>query len=83
MPKLLILLVLLTGCAVDEATFQRVMADEGYVDAVNNGWEPFGCGKDDTFRSGFSATRELPDGTRRAVSGSVCCGFFKDCTVRH
>lgn len=79
----MLFLLALCGCSVDEATFQRVMADEGYVDAVNRGWEPFVCGENDSLVSSFTATRVLSDGTRRNVSGTVCCGFLKNCTVRH
>lgn len=79
----MLLVGVLSGCQVDDATFQRVMADEGYINPVNTGWTPFDCSDDDTFVSGFTATRSMPDGTSRPVTGTVCCGWLKNCTVRH
>jgi hypothetical protein len=83
----LLIAICLIGCTVDQATAEQVLADEGFHDVQVTGWAPFSCSDDDTFKSHFCASRTVvnPDGTtsERHVSGTICCGYFKDCTVRH
>lgn len=76
--------VFVQACEVDPDEFNRVLEDEGYTNIQSTGYDAFACSDDDQLSSGFTATRRMPDGTTRAVSGTVCCGlFFKNCTIRH
>lgn len=72
-----------SGCTVDDAEFHRVLEDEGYTNIQNEGYEWFSCSDSDHFQSGFTATRVMPNGDTRTVHGAVCCGWLKDCTIRH
>jgi len=83
----LIMFMLIAGCTVSQSTAEQVLGDEGYTDIELTGWVPFACGGDDDFVSGFRARRTVigPDGVphTRFVEGVLCCGWLKDCTVRH
>jgi hypothetical protein len=84
---LLTVLATLSGCNVDQETAERVLADEGYHEVELTGWAPLSCSQGDAFKSGFRARRTVlnPNGTtsERVVVGTICCGWFKACTVRH
>ncbi len=68
-----------SGCAVDEDRAHRILRQAGYTDVVLKGYAWFGCGKDDTWQTEFTATG--PSG--HPVKGEICCGtFLKDCTIR-
>jgi len=60
----------------DRATM--TLRQAGYTDIRTTGWDPFSCGEDDMFTTGFTATNPRGD----TVSGVVCCGLWKGCTVR-
>ena len=80
--KKLILLALATfallSCTdADEA--KRVLAAQGFKHIEITGYNFFGCGKDDTYHTGFIAIGQNGE----AVEGTVCSGlFFKGSTVR-
>jgi len=81
---LLLTLPLSAGCEPAPMIAQRVLEDEGFVNIQLTGYEFASCSDSDGTNTGFTATRIMPDGTRRNVSGVVCCGLFlKACTVRH
>ena len=67
----------------DPATARRVLQDEGYENIELTDYQYFSCGRGDTTNTGFTATRSLSNGTVRHVQGVVCCGYLKDCTIRH
>jgi hypothetical protein len=71
-----VLLAAVGACDVDHDTAVRVLEDDGYEDVRIGDHAWFACG--DTFASEWTAERN-----GRRVEGSVCCGVFKDCTVRH
>ena len=71
-------ILILLACSVNDSTLNRVLTNQGFTDISNDGYAWFGCSEDDSFHSNFSATNS--QGKR--VSGTVCCGTFKDCTVR-
>lgn len=50
----------------------------GYTDIKITGYEPWACGEDDDFHTGFLARN--PNGDW--VDGVVCCGIMKRCTIR-
>lgn len=69
---------LLVSCS-DEDASRRTLKAAGFTDIQITGWEPWGCGEDDTFTTGFRAKN--PKGA--PVSGVVCCGMMgKGCTIR-
>lgn len=75
---LLVAAALIAGCT-DAKNARRVLESSGYSGIEVTGFELFGCGQDDFFRTGFSATGQ--DG--RKVHGVVCQGLlFKGATVR-
>lgn len=65
------------GCGVGDDGTQAIQA-EGFTEVRIGDPAPWACGRDDAFGSYFTATDPL--GVR--VSGVVCCGFMKACTVR-
>lgn len=82
-----IMLLSSAGCQVSQSDAEDVLGDEGFHDVVVEDWAPFSCGADDAFKSHFRAKRNVvnADGsvTVRNVHGTICCGWWKDCTVRH
>ena len=72
------LLFALSGCTNSEEA-QRTLLDAGYSDVETRGHAAFRCGANDWSATYFEATN--PAG--RQVSGVVCCGLLKGCTIRH
>lgn len=68
---------LLAGCS-DDDTARRALEAHGYTNIEITGYKMFGCGKDDTYRTGFRAVSQA--GT--VVEGVVCSDLFKGATVR-
>ena len=74
----LIAILGVTACS-DPNAAREVLEDQGFKNIKTTGWSMFGCGRDDTYSTGFIAT--APGGKR--VEGVVCAGFwFKGATVR-
>ena len=74
---LLLACVLGTGCSSpDQAS--RALTDAGYTNIQITGYEWWGCGKDDTFSTGFRAKGP----TGRPAHGVVCSGWWKGSTIR-
>ena len=71
-------LLLMMGCGSAPERSTTALKKAGYSKIEITGWEPFECGQDDTYSTGFVA--DNPVGTR--VSGVVCCGLWKNCTIR-
>lgn len=68
----------MAGCT-DETGSRKALNNAGFTDIQITGFEPFVCGKDDTYATGFTATNPVG----RRVSGTVCCGVWdKGCTIR-
>jgi len=82
-------LTLLTACTlpVSEDTAREALEDEGFHNVQVTGVAFFGCSEGDTFGSNWTASRTIvnPDGSTsiREVEGVICCGWLKDCTIRH
>jgi hypothetical protein len=71
-------MMLLPACA-NESDSRDALQKAGFTQIEITGWEPFSCGKDDSWSTGFRATN--PQGQK--VDGVVCCGLvFKSCTIR-
>lgn len=72
-------IALLTAAAcTDDANTIRTLQAYGFTHIQTTGFEPYACSEDDTFQTGFTAR----NAQGRTVSGAVCCGMFKNCTVR-
>jgi len=70
--------LLLSACSVSDKQLEETLSNAGYTDVVNKGYQFLACGRDDSFSSGFTARNALG----KPVSGVVCCGLLKGCTVR-
>ncbi len=71
------LLVMGSGCT-DEKGSRRALESMGFTDIRLTGYAWFGCGRYDDYHTRFEArnAKGVP------VSGVVCCGIDKACTVR-
>lgn len=77
-PILIIIIRLMIGFT-NPTEAARTLESSGYSEIKLNGWAGiWSCGEGDTYADEFSATN--PSGKR--VTGVVCCGLFKGCTVR-
>lgn len=76
--RLLVLLAVFTLGCTDESGSRTALVSAGYSNIHLTGYRWFGCGEDDGYHTGFTATN--PAGVR--VSGVVCCGLMKGCTIR-
>lgn len=75
--RLILFTFLLCGCT-NESDSRRTLESSGYTDIEVGGYAWFSCGKGDDFATLFTAKN--PAG--QTVSGAVCCGLLKSCTVR-
>lgn len=66
-----------TAC-VNEPEARKVLEAQGFTDIKINGYQLFGCGKEDFDHTGFTAVG--PSG--KTVTGVVCGGWLKGSTVR-
>jgi len=66
------------GPFVDASEARRVLNSSGYSKVNITGYRPLSCGQDDLSSTGFEAT----NATGQRVTGVVCCGILKGCTVR-
>lgn len=71
-------LSLLAGCGVNEVKAKRILESQGLSDVIIGGYTILGCGKEDTYRSSFTAK----DAHGQNISGVVCGGMLKGYTVR-
>lgn len=77
MRSLILASLLLLGCT-DESAAIHTIQSAGFTSIRTTGYEPFGCGEGDVSSTGFVATNVRGE----RVSGVVCCGITKGCTVR-
>lgn len=73
----LIVFLLASACTDDTDTI-RTLNSSGYTDIHTTGYRFFACGQGDDFSTGFRAKNQ----TGQIVTGTVCCGLLKNCTVR-
>jgi hypothetical protein len=69
--------LVLVGCTCEDASSQALRG-HGFSDIEWTGYSFFACSEDDTFSTGFRAKNARGE----TVEGTVCCGVFKNCTVR-
>lgn len=65
------------GCTDEDGT-RHALEQQGFYDIRTEGYAWFGCSDSDNFATRFTAKN--PNG--QPVSGVVCCGMLKSCTVR-
>ncbi len=78
MKRWLVLAFLIGAGCTDSAGTRRALHNNGFTAVQVGGYAFFGCGKDDSFATHFTAVNP----TGQTVSGVVCCGWWKNCTVR-
>jgi len=66
------------SCSMPSEGAEDLLKRQGYTEIEMTGYAPLACGKGDVTSSGFRA--KSPNGSR--VSGTVCCGGLKGCTIR-
>lgn len=66
------------GCTASDHEVERILTPMGYTEIRTHGHAFFACSEEDLFATKFTA--KAPNGDR--VKGAVCCGAFKNCTVR-
>lgn len=69
----------LVSCGVDPNQGERILRSQGLTDVQIGSYAVWGCGKDDSFGSNFSAK----NASGEAVTGVICGGFLKGYTVRY
>jgi hypothetical protein len=79
MKYLIVFAALSLVACTDPSETIRVLSDEGYEEIEVTGYSFFECGKDDMSSTGFRAKNSKG----KVVTGAVCCGLLKGCTVRH
>lgn len=81
MRKLLAVIALsvgLAGCFTTDDEARETLDKAGFTNIKTGDDVFFGCGHGDKFGREFTAT----NANGRSVSGIVCCGNWKSCTVR-
>lgn len=78
MKKLLLAAALFVTACTDSSGALRALHAAGFTNVELDGFPLWGCDAHDDFATKFTATN--PRGER--VSGVVCCGVYKDCTIR-
>ena len=66
------------ACSPRDSTALRVLHGAGYTSVRLGSYPWFACGRDDKFNASFTAVGPAGD----VVTGAVCCGVLKSCTVR-
>jgi hypothetical protein len=74
---MLIVMCTTNACTDDNKTV-HTLNDAGYSNIHTTGYTFFGCGEQDYYHTTFTALN--PAG--KNVSGIVCCGILKGCTIR-
>lgn len=75
---LLALALLLGGCSAEPEVATRVLRASGFAEIRLGEYPWFECGEHDLFNSSFTAVG--PTGNQAV--GAVCCGLWRNCTVR-
>lgn len=68
----------LSGNAGDKEQATVILQEEGYTNIQITGGSVMGCGEGDWKKTTFRAKNQAGN----TVSGVVCCGMLKGCTVR-
>ena len=66
------------GCNVSQSDLNRTATPYGFTEAKVHDYAWFSCGEDYSFSSNFTAK----NGKGEPVSGIICCGILKSCTLK-
>lgn len=75
---LIVVACLMLASCTDANGTRKVLTQEGHTQIEIGGYGFFGCGKDDTFATTFSAV----NAHGKRVRGVVCSGWMKGRTIR-
>lgn len=75
---LLVAAIALFSCA-DESGARNALTSAGFTEIQLQGYDFFACGKGDDFATKFTASNVRG----QKISGVVCCGIVKGCTIRY
>ena len=78
MKKLLLITLLALSACTSQGKATEALRAHGFTNVQIGGYAWFGCGKGDMYSNKFVARNARGD----RVSGVVCCGDLKGCTVR-
>lgn len=78
MKQIAVLVCLLSGCVTGADEVTSTVTKSGFTDVKPGRLTLFGCSEDDKAGRLFKAK----NAQGIEVSGQVCCGVFKGCTVR-
>ncbi len=78
MRKLIVICLLLAGCFTGENEARDAVDNAGFHDIQVGDLTYFGCSRGDKYGREFRAV----NANGRRISGVVCCGVTKACTVR-
>lgn len=73
-----LILLLVTSCVTGEDETYETLLNQGFTEINVRGTAPFMCGEHDKLGRVFDATNT----NQKRVTGVVCCGTFKGCTIR-
>jgi hypothetical protein len=76
--RILLFCLFVVACTKDRESLDTLEA-AGYSDVQLTGYNFFACSKEDEFHTGFVAYN--PRGN--PVTGTVCCGLYKGCSIEH
>lgn len=79
MKRLLLTATIALFSCTDESGARNALVNAGFTEIQLQGYDFFACGKDDDFASKFTASNLRG----QKVSGVVCCGILKGCTIRY
>jgi len=75
--KYIIMLIVCSACTSPQMTF-TTLQKAGFTEIESTGYALFACSEDDTFKTKFTAVNQNGE----HIDGAVCCGLFKNCTIR-
>ena len=69
--------LLLSACTAPGRS-EEALQKAGFTEIQTTGYSAFACSDSDDYHTGFRAKN--PQGV--VVTGTVCCGWLKSCTIR-
>lgn len=78
MKNFIVFISLFLFACTDENSTVQTLKKNGFTQVKTTGYSFLSCSEDDMFSTGFTAVNSSGE----KVSGTVCCGLFKNCTIR-
>jgi hypothetical protein len=79
MKRLLVVALILVGCAPDTEEVRNAIDNQGFTDIQVGDPAYFACGEDDGNGGRYFSAK---NSNGKTVHGVVCCGWSKGCTIR-